>query len=51
MTLYDVVVELLGTPPNDVVRNLYYVLCIVLVIYFFKLTHVILRGIFHLSKY
>lgn len=45
-TLYDVVVSLLGTPPNDIISTLYYVLCIFLVIYFIKLITLFLRIVF-----
>lgn len=51
MTLYDMVVDLLGTPPNDLIMNLYYVLCIVIVIFFMKVVLNVMRSIFHVSKY
>lgn len=44
--LYDVVVSLLGEPPNNIIQNLYYVLCIFLVIYFIKLITLFLRIVF-----
>ena len=50
-TLYDLVVQLLGTPPNDLIMNLYYVLCICLVIFFLKVVLNVLRSIFNVSKY
>lgn len=51
MTLYDVVEDLLGTPPNDLIMNLYYVLCIVLVIFFMKVVLNVMRSIFRISRY
>ena len=45
-SLYDVVVSLLGTPPNDIINTLYYVLCVFLVIYFIKLITLFLRIVF-----
>ncbi len=50
-TLYDLVVQLLGTPPNDIIMNLYYVLCIVLVIFVLKVILGVMRSIFHVQRY
>ena len=50
-TLYDYVVQLLGTPPNDIIMNLYYVLCIVLVIFMLKVILNVMRSVFHISRY
>ena len=36
MTLYEIVEDLLGQAPNDLIMNLYYVLCIVIVSFFMK---------------
>lgn len=51
MTLYQLVETLLGTPPNDLIMELYYVLCICLVIFFLKVVLNVLRSIFNVSKY
>lgn len=50
-TLYDLIVELLGTPPNDLIMNLYYVLAVVLVIFTLKVALGVMRSIFHVSRY
>lgn len=44
--LYDVVVSLLGTPPNDIIKTLYYALCVFIVIYFIKTLTLFLRIVF-----
>lgn len=50
-TVYDIIVELLGEPPNDLIMNLYYVLAVVLVIFTLKVALNVMRSIFHTSKY
>lgn len=51
VTLYDLVVQLLGEPPNDLIMNLYYVLCIILVVFILKVTLNVMRSLFKVSKY
>ena len=36
--MIDLIIDFLGEPPNDLILNLYYVLAIVIIIYFVKLT-------------
>lgn len=37
MNLYDLTVQMLGTPPNDTISSLYYVLDVFIVIMVFKI--------------
>lgn len=37
MNLYDLTVQMLGTPPNEVIESLYYVLDVFIVIMVFKI--------------
>lgn len=50
MNLYDLVVSILGPAPNDFVESLYYVLCLFLVVYVFKLLNMFLRSLFGIKK-
>ena len=51
--MIDLIVDLLGEAPNDLILNLYYVLAIVIIIYFIKLVFSIVRSVLgiHSSKY
>ena len=44
--LYDLVVSLLGTPPNTTIQYLYYILVIYLVVYILKIFYKVLASIF-----
>ena len=46
--LYDLAVSLFGNPPNDIIKNLYYVFIIYMVIYGFKLLIMLLKALFHI---
>ena len=48
--LYDLAISLFGTPPNDVIRDLYYVFIIFMVIYSFKLFVMLLRAILNIHN-
>lgn len=50
-TLYEYVEDLIGVAPNSFVENLYYVLCVVLVIFFCKVMLSVMRSIFRVSRY
>ena len=51
--MIDLITDFLGPAPNDLILNLYYVLAIVIIIYFIKLTFSIIRSVLGLngSKY
>lgn len=50
-TLYQIIVDFLGEPPNELIMNLYYVLAVVLVIFTLKVALSVMRSIFHVSRY
>lgn len=51
--MIDIIVDFLGPAPNDLILNLYYVLAIIIIIYFIKLTFSVVRSILglHDSKF
>lgn len=51
MTLIDLIEDLLGPAPNDLILNLYYVLAICLVIFVLKVVLNVMRSIFNVSRY
>lgn len=48
--MIDLIIDLLGDPPNDMILTLYYVLAVVLVIYFVKLMFSIMRSVLGLHN-
>ena len=51
MNLYELVENLLGPAPDDLTMHLYYVLCIVIVVFMLKVILNVMRSIFNVSKY
>ena len=47
--MIDLIIDFLGEAPNDLILNLYYVLAIVIIIYFVKLTFSIVRSVLGLN--
>lgn len=43
--MIDLIIDFLGPAPNDLILNLYYVLAIVIIIYFIKLTFSVVRSV------
>ena len=48
--LYDLIVSVLGNPPNNIIQDLYYVLAVWLIIYIFKLLLMLIRSIFNIKN-
>ena len=48
--MIDLIVDFLGPAPNDLILNLYYVLAIVIIIYFVKLTFSVVRAVLGLNN-
>lgn len=48
--LYDLAVSLFGQPPNDIIRDLYYVFIIYIVIYLLKILVMALRAVLNIHN-
>ena len=48
--IFDLIEDLLGQAPNELIEGLYYVLGIVLIIFFMKVILITVRSVFHIRK-